>query len=225
LYSSVHHAPSPVLSGFFEKYSFLSFRRFRWRRKQISPFHLLLAEVLLKQTKADDVAQIWPTLICRFPTPAKLMLAPESVLVEILRPLGLHRQRARTLSVLAGALVTRFGGDVPQTMEALLSLPGVGLYAAAAICCFKFGKRLPIVDANVLRVFSRVTGANLGVDLRRSTRAWEMAWSLLPQGNCARHNYGILDFAAEVCSAVPNCVQCPLKRKCTYALKKQGPKN
>jgi len=218
LYSSVHAPPPPGLQGFFEVYSRVSFRRFLWRGKHVSPFHLLLAEILLKQTKAEDVARIWPTLIARFPTPAKLSKARESALVDILRPLGLQRQRAAALRKLAHALVAKFGGRVPNKMEALLSLPTVGLYAAAAVCCFKFGQRVPIVDANVLRVFSRFTGTKLGRDLRRSERAWIIAWSLLPRGNYARHNYGILDFAAEVCSTVPHCSSCPLKRKCDHAL-------
>lgn len=218
LYSSVHASAPAGLKGFFEEYSGVRFRRFPWRSKHVLPFHLLLAEVLLKQTKAEDVARIWPTLITRFPTPAELAKTRKSTLVGILRPLGLQRQRAAALRKLAHALVTRFDGDVPKEMEALLSLPAVGLYAAAAVSCFKFGERVPIVDANVLRVFSRFSGAKLGRDLRRSERAWTMAWSLLPSGNCARHNYGILDFAAEVCGAVPDCISCPLKSKCHMAL-------
>lgn len=218
LYSSVHLSPPPGLCGFFELYSGMSFRRFPWRARSVSPFHLLVAEVLLKQTKAEDVAQVWPTLIRRFQTPKKLSRASESALVNILTPLGLQRQRASTLKNLARQLVIRFNGKVPDIMEALLTLPGVGLYAAAAVCCFKFGQRVPIVDANVLRVFSRITGARLGADLRRSEDAWKMAWKLLPRENCAQHNYGILDFAAEVCSAIPNCGSCQLKRKCHFAL-------
>lgn len=222
LYSSVHASPPPGLQGFFEEYSRVSFRRFRWRGKHVAPFHLLLAEVLLKQTKAQDVARVWPTLIARFPTPAKLSRARQSALVDILRPLGLQRQRAASLRKLAHALVAKFGGEVPNKMDALLSLPGVGLYAAAAVCCFTFGQRLPIVDANVLRVFGRFTGTKLGTDLRRSDCAWEMAWSLLPRRNYTRHNYGILDFAAKLCGAIPNCSCCPLKRKCHYALQNRN---
>jgi DNA (cytosine-5)-methyltransferase 1 len=218
LYSSVHAPPPAGLQGFFEEYSRVRFRRFPWRGKHVSPFHLIMAEVLLKQTKAEDVARIWPILIALFPTPARLSRASQSTLVDILRPLGLQRQRATALRKLTHALVAKFEGEVPTKMEALLSLPGLGLYAAAAACCFKFGQRVPIVDANVLRVFSRFTGIKLGTDLRRSEPAWTMAWSLLPRANYARHNYGILDFAAEVCSAVPHCNSCPLKRKCKYAL-------
>jgi DNA (cytosine-5)-methyltransferase 1 len=223
LYSSVHLSPPPGLYGFFEQYSRVNFRRFPWRARSVSAFHLLLAEVLLKQTKAEDVAKVWPTLIRRFPTPKEISRASESALVDILTPLGLQRQRASALKELGCRLVTQFNGEVPDRLEALLTLPGVGLYGAAAVCCFKFGQRVPIVDANVLRVFGRFTGARLGADLRRSEHAWKMAWNLLPLENCARHNYGILDFAAEVCSATPNCGSCPLKRKCHFALQTKHP--
>lgn len=221
LYSSVHLSHPPGLYGFFEHYSRTSFRRFPWRARGISAFHFLLAEVLLKQTKAEDVAKVWPTLISRFKSPKKLSRAHKSALVDILTPLGLQRQRASTLKKLASALVTRFNGEVPLSMEALLTLPGVGLYVAAAVCCFKYGQRVPLVDANVLRVFSRITGARLGADLRRSEDAWRIAWNLLPSENCARHNYGILDFAAKVCRTIPNCGSCPLKRKCHFALRNE----
>lgn len=215
LYSSVHVQVPEALQGFFEEYSRQHFRRFPWRAKRVSAFQLLLAEFLLKQTKAEDVALVWPKLVARYPTAKHLSKADRKTLVELLRSLGLQRQRASSLIRLGKTLVSKFSGTVPEDMESLLSLPGVGLYTAAAVSCFKFRKRVPIVDTNVLRVFSRFTGEKLGTDLRRSENAWALAWASLPAGGADRHNYGVLDFAATICKKTPDCSGCPLKRKCS----------
>jgi A/G-specific adenine glycosylase len=102
-------------------------------------------------------------------------------------------------------------------MEDLLSVHGVGLYAAAAVSCFKYGAPVPIVDANVLRVFSRITGTAMGRDLRRSPSGWALARAVLPARTARQHNYGLLDFAAQVCTvARPKCDACDLARICAY---------
>jgi A/G-specific adenine glycosylase len=217
-YSSAHVPPPKFLKGFFLKYAGKNHRRLPWRRATVSAFQLLIAEFLLKQTKADDVANVWPELVRRFPSAKRLGNARKADLLTILRPLGLQNQRAVSLIRLAKALLAKFDGEVPEDVQSLLTLPGVGLYTAAAVCSFKFGKHVPIVDANVLRVFGRVTGADYGSDLRRSEPAWTLAWALLPGAGCDKHNYGILDFAAQICAATPACGRCPLKRNCRFAI-------
>jgi len=207
----------PFLNGFFTRFAHEKLRAFPWRLENVPPFHLLLAEVLLLQTKAEDVARVWPELVRRYPTPDVLAKAKAPMLVKLLRPLGLQNQRARSLKTISKTLVDRFSGHVPKTVEGLLSIPHVGLYTAAAVASFGFGRRVPIVDANVLRVLGRVTGENSGRDLRRSGHTWSLAWAILPEKHCARHNYGILDFASLVCTVQhPRCGLCPLQNKCWY---------
>lgn len=83
--------------------------------------------------------------------------------------------------------------------------------------CFAFNERLPIVDANVLRVLGRIHGVNFATDLRRAADAWALAWAILPRANTALHNYGLLDFAATICTAKrPKCVDCPLNKNCLF---------
>lgn len=209
--------PPVSLRGFFARFAKIHFRAFPWRSRHVSPFHLLLAEVLLIQTKADDVASVWPRLIRRYPTPSALAKARTRSLVLLLRPLGLQNQRAKSLKAIAREVSCRFGGHVPQSVEALLSIPHLGLYTATAVACFVFDERVPIVDANVLRVFERITGRKKGRDLRRARAAWQLAWALLPLTNCAMHNYGILDFSSKICTArEPNCLECPLNHSCFF---------
>ena len=202
---------------FFRKYYEQNGRRFPWRSKRTSAFHLLVAEILLKQTKATDVVAVWLRLIRRYPTTSALAQAHGPSLYRILRPLGLQRQRFFALTSLARAIDEEFSVKVPKEIAHLLALPYVGLYSACAVACFCYGSRVPIVDANVLRVLSRLTGDYYGRDLRRNRDVWSMAWAILPRQGFAEHNYGLLDFSAQLCtSRSPECLRCPLRRRCVY---------
>jgi endonuclease III len=85
------------LRGFFGRFASDTPRAFAWRAKSVSSFHLLLAEVLLVQTKAEDVAVVWPQLRRKYPTPAALSRARRGSLAKLLRRLGLQNQRAKSL--------------------------------------------------------------------------------------------------------------------------------
>ncbi|MBI4907603.1 MAG: hypothetical protein HY820_28525 [Acidobacteria bacterium] len=173
----------------------------------------------MRQTKGDDVVGPWLALMAKYPDASRLSRAREGTLKRILQPLGLQNQRARALREIALALVAWHQGRVPLTLQELLRLPHVGMYAATAVSCFAFGERLPIVDANILRVFRRITGVNLKRDLRRSPEAWSLAWSILPR-KASEHNYGMLDFSALVCSPTkPRCEVCELRAICAYGLR------
>jgi DNA (cytosine-5)-methyltransferase 1 len=210
-----HQAPM-FLKSFFSQYAGKYIRKFPWRKRGTKDFHLLVAEVLLVQTKAEDVARIWPLLIKKCPVPRALATAKTSVLRNLLRPLGLQNQRAEALHSISRALLKRHKGCVPRTVVELLSLPHVGLYTATAVASFCFGAKVPIVDTNVLRVLGRIEGIRSAQDLRRSKEIWRLAWSVLPEEKVDLHNYGILDFAATVCTRDPDCSHCPLRRKCKF---------
>jgi A/G-specific adenine glycosylase len=207
------------LRRFFWRYYAENGRRFPWRRKRTSAFALIVAETLLKQTKAADVVFIWCDLLERYPTAADLARAHQGTLSRLLKPLGLQRQRATALASMSKAIVRDFAGKVPRVIEDLVKLPYVGLYSACALSSFSYGKRVPIVDANVLRVLSRLTGDNFGRDLRRNHQVWAYAWAILPKNRFTEHNYGLLDFSALVCKARnPGCSVCPLRRRCSYGM-------
>jgi A/G-specific adenine glycosylase len=205
------------IGRFFRKYYKQNGRRFAWRIKRTSAFQLLMAEILLKQTKAGDVEPVWLGIIRGYPTPSALAKAPRPSLLRLLKPLGLQHQRFVALKSLAKAINEVFLGKVPKEIENILALPYVGLYSACAVACFCYGTRVPIVDANVLRVLSRLTGGDYGRDLRRNHDVWSLAWAILPRKRFAAHNYGLLDFSALLCKArSPECPRCPLRRKCVY---------
>lgn len=220
-------APGAHILGYVRKYFWEYYeqngRRFPWRRKRTPAFHLLVAEILLKQTKATDVVAVWLSIVRSYPTPSALAQAHESSLLRLLSPLGLQRQRSVALTSMARAIEVEFSGKVPKEIDNLLALPYVGLYSACAVACFCYGSRVPIVDANVLRVLSRLTGKDYGRDLRRNRDVWSLAWAILPRERFAAHNYGLLDFSALLCTGrSPECPRCPLRRRCVYGKSRIG---
>ncbi len=205
------------LRRFFWQYYEQHGRHFPWRRKRTSAFRLLVAETLLKQTKASDVVPVWLDFSDRYPTPASLARARKETLLRLLEPLGLQRQRFVALTSMAKAIVSEFSGRVPRQIDDLLGLPYVGLYSACSLACFHYGARVPIVDANILRILGRLTGDDFGRDLRRNHQVWALAWAILPRERFAAHNYGLLDFSALVCIARnPACTRCALRLRCVY---------
>lgn len=195
-------------------------RSFPWREPGTSPYGILIAEILLRQTRAEMVVPVWQELVVHYPNPQVLSAAPPGELHQLVQKLGLGKQRVGALKAVACALMERHAGTVPRTVEELEALPHVGPYAARAVCCFAYGQPVPLVDSNVLRLFSRLAGWSLPRDIRRSkaSPAWEMAARLLPPEAAREHNYGVLDFSAEVCTPLrPKCETCPLARVCSYA--------
>lgn len=208
--------PYAVPSGFFVRFYNAHGRAFPWRDEQTSPFCLLVAEIALKQTRAEKVAKVWPELVNKYPDAHDLASANKHELFGIIAPLGFGNQRANALVDLASSIVLS-GGHVPEDPETLLGLPHVGIYTAHAISCFAYNKRVPIVDLGIARVLSRIIGASPPQDIRRAKPLWRVAATILPETRYKEHNYGLLDFAAAVCKAgSPRCDECCIKTLCIY---------
>lgn len=214
----LHRRRVRYLRQFFTGYYRHHGRAFAWRDPTTASFGLLLAEMLLRQTRAEQVAAVWPILIKQFPTPEDVVAADPERLFSLIAPLGLGRQRVTAIQSASAALIQRYDGKVPRSCDRLSRLPHVGIYSANAIACFSHGRRLPIVNSNVLRVLSRVFGQVFSPDNRRSPSAWALAKELVPRtGPVREHNYGLLDFAATVCKPrVPRCRDCELRGLCDW---------
>ena len=133
-------------------------RSFPWRKKNISPFEVLVTEFLLWKTRAENVQRFFNGFIEKYDSPEKLAKASFKSLAEEIKPLGLYERRAKLLIKIGRFLLNK---EIPKTEEKLEQLPGVGQYIARAILCF--GYRLPIipVDNNVQRVIKRVFGLHI----------------------------------------------------------------
>ena len=156
-----------IPAAFFANWFKMCGRSFPWRKEVASPFGILLAEVLLKQTRAEMVATVWPTLSRQYPNAASLESASEQVLYQHISCLGFGRQRARALRQLSAAI--NQAGGLPTQPTDLMKLPHVGIYSAHAVACFAFGQRVPVVDLSIVRFLSRLAGINPPSDIRESS--------------------------------------------------------
>jgi A/G-specific adenine glycosylase len=173
----------------------------------------LVSEFMAQQTQISRVAERWPLLMERFPTPESMAISSEQEVLSLWQGLGYYR-RAKHLKQTAETITQEFNGSVPCEVESLLSLSGVGKYNAGAIASIVFGKRVPIVDGNVHRVLCRVYNY---MD-NHTTSEWTWRQAEAHVNVCANpsvFNEGLMEFGATVCTPkVPSCEQCPLQNKC-----------
>lgn len=208
-----------IKRNFFVKWFEANGRDFPWREEGTTPYQFLVTEILLQQTKAEDVAKIWRDFFISFPSPLILSQTSAETLEKRIWFLGFGKKRANALKNIGTWLVEKHNGFVPSNRLDLLAIPYVGSYAAHAVLCFAFNQKIEIVDANVLRLFSRYFGIELNRDARRAPISWEIARDLLPRSRkmAKPHNYGLLDFTAQICkSGRPKCEICPLNKTCNY---------
>ena len=189
-------------------------RDFPWRDTR-NPFHILIAEILLRQTQATRVVGPYVQLITAYPDPASLAEADVDALRKWFRPLGLVR-RADRLVECARRLVRDYGGQVPRDLRDLQSFPGIGRYSARATLCMAFNNSLPMIDEGSGRVLRRVFGfSDTGPAYSDGSLA-EAADRILPGSNARDFNLGLIDIGAAFChSRTPNCPECPLLDYCT----------
>jgi len=190
-------------------------RSYPWR-KSPTPFHVLLAEMMLQRTKADQVVPVYLKLLNKYPTAGELAEAGLGDLQNILNPLGLA-WRIPKFKELAKALVERFNGVVPEKKEELTSLPGVGDYVAGAVLSITFQKPEWVVDSNIVRLFRRYFGIQTSSEGRRDAHVIELAKRFTSKRQPREATLAILDFTALVCTPVsPRHDICPLKSKCVF---------
>jgi len=192
-------------------------RIYPWR-KETDPYRILIAEIMLQRTKAEQVVPIYNQFISKFPNIYTLAQASYEDIEYFFAMLGL-KWRAKKVKELTNAVINQFNGQIPCSREALLSLPGVGEYIADAVLCFACGKNVAVVDANVCRVISRVFGVKPRGEARRDPIFKQIAQRLLPPEHAKEFNWAIIDFAALVCTPRnPKCNECPLRQFCSFKL-------
>lgn len=193
-----------------------NFRAFPWRF-ECDPWLTFVAEFLLQRTRASQVEPVFRIIQERYPTPHNLLNGGNQVAEVLTRQLGLHR-RGEFLIKIATEIEQR-GGHVPEDPEYLLSLPGVGMYTTAAWLSLHRDIRAVIIDANVARWLSRMTGLPYNRDPRGIRWIHEVADRLTPKRVFRDYNYAVLDITTTVCIPMtPRCEVCPLRSDCQYAL-------
>jgi A/G-specific adenine glycosylase len=192
-----------------------SARRFPWREER-DPYRILMAEMMLRRTRASQVVEVYRSFIAKYPDAAALDSASAAEVAEDLRPLGLY-WRAANFKKLAEELVSRHSGSVPGSREELLQLTGVGPYVADAVRCFAFVEPVALVDTNTVRVAARYFGFEYNQESRRRPAVIAAVSELVDTGQPQASNYALLDFAATVCRALnPEHAACPLRSHCRH---------
>jgi len=190
-------------------------RELPWRGDHVSPYQVLVSEVMLQQTPVGRVVPAYLSWVERWPTPAALAADPPGEAVRMWGRLGYPR-RALRLHAAAVTCVERYDGELPTTVEQLLTLPGVGDYTARAVAAFALRQRHPVVDTNVRRVVARVVE---GVaDAAVTKRDLALVESLLPRdGTATTASIALMELGALVCTArAPRCGGCPVAAWCSW---------
>ena len=189
-----------------------------WRRPGFSAWGTLVSEFMLQQTPVSRVVPILEDWLQRWPTPADLAAAPPAEVLRAWGRLGYPR-RALALHAAATAIAERHGNEVPEDVDALLALPGIGDYTARAVAVFAHGSRHPVVDTNVRRVLARAVEGRAQPDAPNSRRDLSAMAALLPHDLLAQRafNAGVMELGAIVCTArTPRCAECPLADSCAW---------
>ncbi|RZN33520.1 MAG: A/G-specific adenine glycosylase [Methanophagales archaeon ANME-1-THS] len=193
-------------------------RDFPWRRTS-DPYKILISEILLQKTRAENVVPVFNSFSSKYPDAKKLSTASYNELKNEIEILGLFNQRAAKLQKLTKILVEKYNGKVPNNKKELLELPGIGNYIANAVLCFAFGYDLPLLDTNIGRIIERVFSIKVTGEERKKDKVWEMIAEIVPASKSREYNYSLIDFGALVCTAKnPKHNLCPLAEICDYYL-------
>jgi len=198
-------------------------RVFPWRETS-DPWKILIAEMMLRRTKANQVEKVYRKFVKTYRSPRGLLKGSPQKIKSILTPLGLN-WRQQNFFDLAYVLVNDFNAKIPSTRHELKQLPGVGDYVAGAVLSVGFGKKEWIVDSNVVRVFKRYFNLKTSKEGRRDKPVIELAKAYANTSRPKEANLAILDLSALICRPRnPLCQKCPVKTDCVYVKRRSKSK-
>jgi A/G-specific adenine glycosylase len=179
------------------------------------PYAVWVSEIMLQQTRVETVIPYFQRWLELFPTVQALARAPEQEVLNAWEGLGYY-SRARNLHKAAQIVVSQHNGQLPGSVEALRSLPGIGRYTAAAIASIAFGLDVATLDGNLRRVFARVFNVSQPADAPAGEESlWALAAENLPPGRAGDYNQALMDLGATIClPKKPLCLLCPLAELC-----------
>jgi len=180
-------------------------------RRSRSPFKVLVSTVISARTKDEVTRDAASRLFAKASTPRALSVLPERRISALIYPAGFYRTKAKAIRALSGRIASDFGGRVPDSMEGLLSLPGVGRKTANLVLTLGFALPGICVDTHVHRVVNR-----LGIVKTRYPAETEACLrAVLPRGHWLEINDLLVTFGKMVCAPVsPRCSICPIAHSC-----------
>ncbi len=186
-----------------------------WRGSN-DPYKVWVSEIMLQQTQVETVKDYFRRFIIRFPTIDSLAAADEQEVLRLWEGLGYYR-RARQLHAAAQVVVDRHAGRFPTLFDEVVALPGVGRYTAGAVLSIALDQRLPILEANTIRLFARLIALDVDPTQTAAQRQlWSVAEQVLPRKRCGDLNQALMELGSAVCTPKsPKCACCPLADFCT----------
>jgi len=192
-------------------------RSFKWR-KESDPFRILIAEIMLQRTRAEQVEPVYTEFTNKFKNLRSLGQSQIEEISPFVGKLGLSR-RSKIFIEMANYIMSKYNGEIPSSKEELLNIPGIGDDIANAMIVFAFGGRGFAIDSNVVRLISRFFGVSIRGEGRRDKTLVEFCHSL-PRDrdpkSLKKLNWALIDFPALLCKIKPLCNDCPLATKCAY---------
>jgi len=184
-----------------------------WRETR-DPYRVWLSEIMLQQTRVAAVVDHYRMFLERFPNVHALAAASEEAVLAAWSGLGYYR-RARMLHQAVQQIAEQHGGCIPRNLEALLALPGIGRYTAAAIASIAFAEPVAVVDGNVERVLQRLIGTKMIGGNLSTSQTWQHAQALLANSRPGDFNQAMMELGATVClPREPRCLVCPVRKWC-----------
>jgi A/G-specific adenine glycosylase len=189
-------------------------RELPWRATD-DPYAILVSEMMLQQTQVERVLPKFQQFLATFPTLAALAAAPTADVISAWVPLG-YNMRAVRLQSIARQVIAEYDGCIPDSIEDLLKLKGIGRYTAGAISCFAYRKQVATVDTNIRRVLHRIfLGLEYPAPRLNDSQLLTLAEQVLPPGEAYNWNQALMDLGATICSSNnPQCTRCPVQESC-----------
>ncbi|MEU5693441.1 A/G-specific adenine glycosylase [Actinosynnema sp. NPDC020468] len=191
-----------------------------WRRDECTAWGVLVSEIMLQQTPVARVEPVWREWLGRWPVPSAMARATQGEVLRAWGKLGYPR-RALRLHAAAIAIAEEHDDVVPDDVDTLLALPGIGAYTARAVAAFAYGQRVPVVDTNVRRAVARAVHGAGDAGPPSTTKDLKDVEALLPETAEEAHVYSaaLMELGALVCTArAPRCVDCPVLATCAWQL-------
>ncbi len=192
-------------------------------REDPSPYRVWVSEIMLQQTRVEAVKPYFERFVETLPDVKALADCEEEKLLKLWEGLGYYN-RVRNMQIAAKQVMEDYGGRIPSECEALLKLKGIGHYTAGAIASIAYGKPVPAVDGNALRVLSRVTGddSDIAKQSVRSNMETVLA-QVIPKDRAKAFNQALMELGATVClpNGEPKCGECPWKGLCVAKAENQ----
>jgi A/G-specific adenine glycosylase len=185
-----------------------------WRNSR-DPYRVWVSEIMLQQTQVATVIPYFERFVAAFPTVAELAAASEDQVLRLWEGLGYYR-RARQLHQAAQIIVMKHGCQFPSDSAELQSLPGIGRYTAGAILSIAFDQSHPILEANTVRLFSRLLAYRGDTNSSEGKkRLWEFAAEIVPHVESGTFNQALMELGSIICAPRdPQCEICPAARLC-----------